>query len=257
MGAHNGKSHPAIMIAHTPEAVRARLLAPSAHRYLRDFIYGAIDGGVTTFAVVAGVAGARLPTAVVLVLGFANVVADGFSMAVSNFLGTRAERQMIMRARHTEELHIQRVPEGEREEVRQIYAGKGFAGDDLERAVAVITEDRERWIETMLRDELGLPEAAPSPWRAAAATFGAFVVTGLVPLLAFGVELLTGPGHLNPFVWSSILTALVFFTIGAAKGQLVGQLWYLSGAETLAIGGGAALLAYAFALALRGLTGLD
>lgn len=72
--------------------------APSSgglrHRYLGDFIYGAIDGGVTTFAVVAGVAGARLSAGIVIVLGLANLFADGFSMAASNFASTRAERQL-------------------------------------------------------------------------------------------------------------------------------------------------------------------
>ncbi|HNU06203.1 MAG TPA: VIT1/CCC1 transporter family protein, partial [Pyrinomonadaceae bacterium] len=75
---------------HTHEAIAARIAA-SNHNYIRDFIYGGVDGAVTTFAVVSGVAGAELATKVVLILGFANLVADGFSMAASNFLGTRAE----------------------------------------------------------------------------------------------------------------------------------------------------------------------
>src|SRR5687768_17500256 len=128
-------THPAIMEAHTPDAVRTRLSAVRSHSYLRDFVYGAVDGTVTTFAVVSGVAGAQLPARIVLVLGVANVVADGFSMAVGNFLATRAERQLLQQARRVEEQHVHDVPAGEREEIRQIYAGKGFTGHDLERAV--------------------------------------------------------------------------------------------------------------------------
>ena len=76
--------------AHTPEAVRARLEAGPPHSDLRDFIFGAIDGTVTTFAVVSGVSGAGLSASVLIILGVANLVADGFSMGVSNFLAPGA-----------------------------------------------------------------------------------------------------------------------------------------------------------------------
>lgn len=76
---------------HTLEAIRTRLARRAPHSYLRDFVYGGIDGAVTTFAVVSGVAGAELGTRVVLILSVANLIADGFSMAASNYSGTRAE----------------------------------------------------------------------------------------------------------------------------------------------------------------------
>ncbi len=101
---------PALDSEHTPAAIRRRLRAATAHSYLRDLVLGAIDGAVTTFAVVAGVAGAELPAGVALVLGFANLLADGFSMAAGNYLSTKTERQVVDRARRQEEMHCRPGP---------------------------------------------------------------------------------------------------------------------------------------------------
>ena len=238
---------------HTPAAIEGRLQAPIPHSYLRDFIYGAIDGAVTTFAIVCGVEGARLPAAIVVVLGVANLVADGMSMAASNFLGTRAEQQLRHRARREEEAHIATIPEGEREEIRQIFANKGFAGDDLERAVKIITSDINRWVDTMLQDEHGLALRGPSPFRAAVATFVAFVVIGALPLLAFVLDLAAPEWGVNAFAASAVLTGAAFIVVGALKSRVVGQRWYVAALETLSIGGLAAATAYAIGAMLRGL----
>src|SRR6476469_519175 len=98
---------------HTSEAIAQRLATAKNHSYLGDFVLGAVDGAVTTFAIVAGAAGAGLSNGVVIVLGLANVLADGFSMAARNFLRARADQQLLQRFRRLEETHIDRIPEGE------------------------------------------------------------------------------------------------------------------------------------------------
>ena len=224
---------------HTPEAIRARLQAGPALSYLRDWIYGGIDGAVTTFAVVSGVAGASLSPRIIVILGVANLVADGFSMAASNYSGTRTESQEMEALRAVERRHIAIDPEGEREEVRQIFAAKGFAGEELERMVAVISEEEERWIRFMLSEEHGLPSRVRSAVAAGASTFSAFVVCGVIPLLPFFFRM---P---NALAVSLVATLIVFFAIGSIKSRWLIVPWWRAGLETLAIGATAALLAYA------------
>ena len=235
---------PSLEEDHTPHAVRARLSERPPPSYLSDFIYGAIDGAVTTFAVVAGSAGASLDATVVIILGGSNLLADGFSMAVSNFLGSRAETQQRERARREERLHIELVPEGEREEIRQIFASKGFDGDVLERIVDVITSDPHLWTETMMSEELGYGSTEPNPLRAASATLIAFLLVGFLPLLAFVYNLVAPTDVEDPFMWSGVLTGVAFLVVGGMKSRFVDQSWWRSALETLVVGGLAAVLAY-------------
>lgn len=237
---------------HTPLAVSRRLGQRPSPSYLQDFIYGAVDGAITTFAVVAGVAGAHLDETVVIVLGGANLLADGFSMAVSNFLGSRAERQRRERVRREEQLHIRLVPEGEREEIRQIFAAKGFEGRDLERVVEVVTADPELWAETMMSEELGFGSTEPNEFRAAFATLIAFLTVGFLPLMAFVYDL-AAPGDLaHAFTWSAVMTGIAFLVVGGLKSRFVDQRWWRSALETLVVGGLAASLAYAAGAFLQG-----
>jgi len=238
-----------LALDHTPEVVAKRLRSASSRDYLSDFVLGAVDGTVTTFAVVAGVAGASLPNYVALILGGANLIADGFSMAVGNYLGTQADRQLLDKIRRIEEQHIDQIPEGEREEIRQIFAAKGFSGETLEHIVEVITRDRRRWVDTMLTEEFGLRLQNPSPARAALATFAAFLLAGAVPLVPFCIPL-EMQGNTR-FLLSSLATALTFFVIGYVKGRIVQRPGLRSGLETLAIGGAAAALAYLAGAALH------
>lgn len=223
---------------HSPDAIRERLQSGPTHNYLRDWIYGGVDGAVTTLAVVAGVAGAQLSNWIILALGFANLFADGFSMAASNYLGTKAEHDDWRRLEAIENRHIDLAPEGEREEVRQIFARKGFEGQELDRVVELTTSDRERWIKTMLMDEYGLPQAVRSPWIAALSTFAAFVVCGLAPLFPY----LFHSEH--SLTISVTLTAVVFVAIGSIKSKWSTTPWWHSGLTTLLVGATAALLAY-------------
>ncbi len=189
---------------------------------------------------------------ILIILGVANLIADGFSMGVSNYLGTRAELQQRARTRRDEEYHVTMVPEGEKEEIRRIFANKGFSGGDLERVVEVITSDKDRWVATMLQEEHGFPAEEVSPWRAGLVTYLGFMIAGLFPLLPFIYQALVPGGLPQPLFWSIGLAGVVFFTIGALKSLYVEQRWYWAGLEILAIGGVAAGLAFLVGALLKG-----
>ncbi len=240
---------------HHPHLIAKRLADGPDSIYLKEFIFGAVDGAITTFAIVAGVAGAGMAPGVVIILGFANLLADGFSMAVSNFLGIRAENQHRINVRQMELEEIEKFPEGEKEEVRQIFAMKGFKGQLLEDAVEVIVSDKEKWVDTMLQEEHGMSLQEHDAVKGGLATFVAFCIVGFVPLITYVTNWVL-PGTVeNTFGWSIALTAVAFFWVGAVKGKFVEQYWLLSGLETVGVGGIAAAMAYGVGVLLKGLVG--
>jgi VIT1/CCC1 family predicted Fe2+/Mn2+ transporter len=221
--------------------------------YLRDFVYGAVDGTVTTFAVVAGAAGAGLASTIVIILGTANLIADGFSMAVSNYLGSRADIQMETRARQEEDDHIEIAPKAERQELRQLMEAKGLEGIHLDRAVEAIAGNRKLWIDTIVHGGLGASDPR-KPLNAAGATFAAFMVAGALPLSPFVIQALAGGGR-GAFLWSTVMTGVAFFLIGSLKGRFVEASPWRGGFETMLLGGVAAALAYLAGDVLEGLLG--
>ncbi|ABG30011.1 VIT1/CCC1 transporter family protein [Roseobacter denitrificans] len=223
---------------HSPTEVARRLSAGQRAGHLKDMIYGGIDGAVTTFAIVAGVAGAGLSHHIIVALGVANIIADGFSMAASNYSGTKAELDDRKRIIQVEERHIEQHPDGELEELRQILQMRGLSGDVLEEATTAISQSKTNWIDMMLTDEYGLSRVEPEPMKAALATFAAFLVAGSIPLIPFLLNLD------DAFSISIFATLLTFFLIGTGKSRWSLSKWWKSGFETLLIGGVAALLAF-------------
>ena len=225
----------------------------SKSSYLSDFVYGGIDGSVTTFAVVAGVVGASLSPSIVLILGFANLFADGFSMAVGNYLSTKSKREYIEKIRKAEEVSVRRIPGEEREEIKEIFKEKGFFGRQLDDAVKIITGNKKIWVDTMMKDEFGILEEEKSPIRGALVTFIAFNLIGFIPLLAYVLSYLFLYLREQTFLLSIIFTSCAFFIVGSVKGKIVDKKWYLSGLETLLIGGTAAAIAFLVGFFLKGL----
>ena len=211
--------------------------------YLGEFVYGAIDGSVTTFAVVASAAGAELSSTIVLILGFANLLADGFSMSVGAYLSTKSEQDNFDKHQKQEYWEVEKYPELEREEIREIYRQKGFEGQLLEEVVAVITADKNRWVNVMMTEELEMLKEKKSPFMVGAITFISFFIIGLIPLLAYIFNFGLGDVS-NLFFTSCILTSLAFILIGFLKAYVNQTSALKSIFSTLLLGGLAAATAY-------------
>lgn len=212
-------------------------------KYLPELVYGSIDGIVTTFAVVAGSAGAELSTSVVLILGMANLFADGLSMSIGSYLSKKSERDNYYKHRRVEEWEIENMPEVERKEVEEIYREKGFDGEELNLVVNRITSNKKVWLETMMKDELGMTLETKSPLKAGLSTLISFVVAGAVPLIVY-VLAYTGSLAVDPFIFSCVVTLLTFILIGYIKTYVTQVGWFRSISETLLLGAAAATVAY-------------
>ena len=233
---------------HRPEMIRKRLSLGPKRQNISDAVLGGIDGCITTFAVVSASFGAGFPSSVAMILGFSNLFADGFSMAISNYESSKARQEYFESIKQSEEKHIEEVPEGEREEIRQIFKAKGFVGELLEKIVDTITADKRIWLELMLVEEHGLSKATHNPTRTAVVTFVSFVAVGAVPLIPY---ILPSLAINQQFLISAFLAGAMFFLIGMVKSLTLEKPVLISGVRTLLTGGVASALAYYTAYFLR------
>ncbi len=225
--------------------------------YLKEMVLGGTDGIVTTFAVVAGVEGAGLAAGVILILGIANILADGLSMAVGNYLGSKSEQDFYNSERAREKWEIENVPEHERDEIRQIYATKGFEGELLEQVVSKITENKERWLDVMMLEELQMIDERQNPLRSAITTFVAFIGFGTIPLLAYITALVFQFSTDSLFGYCITLTGLALFLVGVLRSRFTHHNWLLSGLEILCLGGAAGAVSYFVGEMLQGLASVN
>lgn len=231
--------------------------APEQHnqeqgQYIKSLIYGGLDGIITTFAVVAGVAGASLSAGVVLIMGFANLIADGLSMAIGDYLSTKAEMEYKQAERKREAWEVQHYPEGEKLELVELYMDKGISREDAVQITDIISKNKKAWVDIMMVEELGIIEENESPMKNALVTFISFLVFGFIPVFVYVIAKFTPGIAENTFLIACILTGLTLFILGALKVKITGKNWFLSGLEMLVVGGIAAAAAYLIGVLLSG-----
>lgn len=210
--------------------------------YLADFVYGANDGIITTFAVVTGAAGASLSPGVIIILGVANLLADGFSMGASSILSTLSEKDFHKSIRLEQEYDIEHTPEIAKEEVRDVLRKWDTPKDILERMMTVLIRNKRSWADFVLREEYNITEEdTENPIHHGVATFIAFVIVGTLPLIPY----LFGVRTEHQFLVSIIATAVALFTTGALQSLLTNKKWWLkTGTQMLLLGGVAAGISY-------------
>jgi VIT1/CCC1 family predicted Fe2+/Mn2+ transporter len=244
--------------AHTPDAI-ARAAAEehggAGSQYVGDMVLGGLDGIITTFAVVSSVAGARLGLNVVLIMGLANLLADGFSMATGSFLSLRSEREYYRKEKSREAWEVEHFPDGEKQELVEIYRKQGYTEPESRQLVDLISRDPRRWVDAMMVAELGLLPDERTPLRSALATFSAFVLAGSIPLLIYLVGLVVPIAPATAFGASLTMSGVALFILGSAKVVVTRGNPLRSGLEMLAVGGLAALVAYIVGVVLKGIIG--
>ena len=211
--------------------------------YLPEFVYGSIDGIVTTFAVVAGASGAGLSVNIILILGLANLFADGLSMSIGSYLSKKAERDSYNKHIMIEKWEVENMPDVERKEVEEIFRAKGFTGEELQMVVNRITSNKQVWVETMMKDELGLSPEGKSPFKSGLSTLGAFIIAGVIPLATYLVGY-SNEVPVDAFILSCSVTSLAFVLIAYIKTYVTKIGFLRSVSETLILGIAAAAVAY-------------
>ncbi len=245
--------------AHDEKAIEAAVEehGSESSQFIGNMVYGGLDGIISVFAVVSGVAGASLTSGVLLILGAANLLGDGISMGIGAFLSQKSEKEYYQKERERESWEVENYPEGEKKELLVIYKNKGYSKEDADKLVEIQSKDKKRWVDEMMVTELGMLKDDRKPLSAALITFGAFVLFGLLPLIIYMIDSLfhTNFSMSTMFLISIILSGLSLFGLGAAKYFITKRNPLVSGLEMLIVGGLAAAVSYFIGVILKPLAG--
>lgn len=216
--------------------------------FIQDIVYGGNDGIVTTFAVVAGTVGAGLPHYVVIILGLANLIADGTSMGTGSYLSIKSEADHFERLRKEELDEIEDIPDIEREEVREAYELKGFSGKELDTVVNVITKDKNIWADVMMAEEHGMiRDSGGHPVAHGSMTFVSFLIFGAIPLLPYLFQV-EHDSRFTIAIWSTFAALCI---LGLTRSIVTKERIFRGPIEIVSVGAIGAFVAYGIGVLLR------
>ncbi len=201
-------------------------------KIIREVIYGATDGIVTSLGFVIGVLGALQDSRIILITGIAGASAGALSMGFSAYISSKSQAEFFLAEIKRESREMAEMPDKEREEIRKIYRAKGFKGDELELVVKRITSNPAVWLRCMMEEELGLiVEAFDTPWIIGAITAVSYVAGAFLPIIPYAVR---SPS--SAFPWSLAVSVCALFALGAGKTMLTKTSPWKSGFEMMGIG---------------------
>ncbi|MGJ0506307.1 MAG: VIT1/CCC1 transporter family protein [Methylocystis sp.] len=208
---------------------------------VRDVVIGMADGLTVPFALAAGISAAIASSRVVVTAGLAEIVAGATAMGLGGYLAARSDQEHFHSEEKREYLEVEKLPEQERHELREIFSQYGLEKPELDSVVAALSADKTRWVDFMMRFELGLERPDPKRAPVSAATIAAaYAVGGLIPLAPYILE----DDVKRALAHSAIFTGVALLVFGAVKGRMTGVDPLKSGAQTLFVGGLAAGAAY-------------
>lgn len=211
---------------------------------VRDIVIGMSDGLTVPFALAAGLSGAVDSTTIVVTAGFAEIAAGSIAMGLGGYLAAKTESEHYYAERQRELEETQNLPEIETEEVADVFRNYGLRDEEFQPVVNAIRADKNRWVDFMMRFELGLEKPNPSRARVSALTIAlSYIVGGLIPLSPY---LLISSIH-RALAISVIVTLLALLIFGIIKGKFTGLKPFRGGFQTLIVGGLAASAAFIIA----------
>jgi VIT1/CCC1 family predicted Fe2+/Mn2+ transporter len=216
----------------------------NASETVRDVVIGMSDGLTVPFALAAGLSGTVSDTGIVVIAGMAEIVAGSIAMGLGGYLAARTDRDHYESERDRERRETIEVPETESEEVADIFRGYGMSEEEILPVVKAISADRDRWVDFMMRFELGFEEPDPKRARNSAFTIAvSYILGGLVPLSPY-MLVSRLPVALGI---SAVVTLAALFVFGYVKGRLTGIAPVRGGLQTVGIGGLASAAAFGLA----------
>jgi VIT1/CCC1 family predicted Fe2+/Mn2+ transporter len=206
--------------------------------WLRPSVFGAMDGLVSNFALIAGVAGGGVSPSTVVLAGLAGLAAGAFSMAAGEYTSVASQSELAMAEIESERRELAENPGGEAAELAQTYVRRGVEPELAREVARQIARNHEVALEVHAREELGLtPQDLPSPLLAAGSSFASFAVGALLPVLPY----LLGATSLIPAL---IVSLVGLFAAGAVVARVTARSWWYSGTRQLLLGAAAAALTY-------------
>jgi vacuolar iron transporter family protein len=211
---------------------------------VRDVVIGMADGLTVPFALAAGLSAAVNDTSVIVTAGLAEIAAGAIAMGLGGYLAARTDAEHYNAEAAREEYEIEHLRDHELHEVEEVFREYGLEGAELQAVVAAVTSDRKRWLDFMMRFELGLDRPNPKRAPVSAATIGvSYLAGGLIPLVPYMIR-----GDIaGALKMSVITTGLALLAFGAVKGHFTGANRAKSASQTLLVGGLAAAAAFGLA----------